>query len=100
MRRIHVFVIGILLGLIGPLIGLYIYGSLVVDQLSLSNFDEFMEHTKSTNVESKVLSFSLLFNLLLFFIFINIKKWFDATRGIILASLIWAVPIIYYLFFS
>ena len=98
MRRIHTFVIGIIAGLVGPIIGLYLYGILIAKQIDIGGFDEFIEYAKSSHVESKVLSFSMLFNLALFFLFINIEKWFDASRGIIFSSLIWAVPIVYYIF--
>ncbi len=98
MRRIHTLIIGIVAGLIGPIIGLYLYGSLIANQLDIGDFNEFIEYAKSTHVEGKVLSFSMLFNLMLFFVFVNIKKWFDASRGVILASLIWAVPIVCYIF--
>ena len=96
MRRIHTFIIGIVAGLIGPIIGLYLYGMLIAHQVDIDGFQAFIDYAKSTSVEGKVLSFSMIFNLILFFIFINIKKWFDASRGVILSSLIWAVPIVYY----
>ena len=96
MRRIHTFIIGIIAGLIGPIIGLYLYGLLIANQIGIGGFSEFIEYAKATHVEGKVLSFSMIFNLILFFIFINIERWFDASRGVILSSLIWAVPIIYY----
>ena len=99
MRRIHAFIIGIVCGLIGPLIGLFLYGTLIANQLEIGNFSEFVQYAKTTGTEAKVLSFSMLFNLILFFIFINIPAWFDASRGVILASLIWAGPILYYIFF-
>ena len=96
MRRIHTFLIGIVAGLIGPIIGLYLYGMMIAQQVDIDGFQEFIEYAKSTHVEGKVLSFSMIFNLILFFVFINIEKWFDASRGVIFSSLIWAVPIVYY----
>ncbi len=87
--------IGFSLGAVAPviLIGLFI----LVKQHELpDNYLNVMLHSKS--VMSPMLSLGVIANLFVFFIFVQ-KNYMNASRGVILATFIWAIPIMYTKFF-
>ena len=85
--------LGLVIGLLGPVLGFYIYYQLVfADHVSLAGFIKFV-HTPETL--SKVISLSVLLNLPLFFWFIH--KRLDRTARSVLAATFVYVAIIAYL---
>lgn len=82
---------GIILGLIAPVIGFYLY------KLSFFNyFDtiQFYNHLLSSNLLAPMISICLIFNAAAFFYFIQRDKLLT-SRGIILATFIYGAAIVY-----
>ena len=92
--------IGVLVGLIGGVIGFLIYGT----YYSISHNVEFTDFVNRVFLGNKILrapilSLSILFNLIPFYLFLN-KKYYKGARGIMLSIFIYAIVIVYYRFFS
>lgn len=88
--------VGLALGILGPFIGFYIYSLIKFPQYSFSWYLEFFMSVEV--YQSSIMSLSLLFNLLLFFVFIytNTNR---AARGVLMATLIFAPFVVYFRFF-
>jgi hypothetical protein len=91
--------VGVVAGLIGGVIGFIIYGL----YYSYSHNIDFMDFVNRVFLGNKILrapilSLSILFNLLPFYIFLN-KKYYKGARGIMLSIFIYAIAIVYYRFF-
>jgi hypothetical protein len=87
--------IGICIGLIAPIIGFFFF------KWSFFNYFDntgFFNHLLSNNLLSSVISISLICNAAVFFFTIN-RNWLYAGRGIILATFIYGVLIVYLKFF-
>jgi hypothetical protein len=83
--------LGLVLGLIGPLIGLVIIWQLLFQSYG---FKEFVEAIRTENrLIAKVGSLSLLVNAITFFIYINTHKDYTA-KGIFIITLIYGVGIL------
>ncbi len=95
MRKIkdHIL-IGILLGLIGPLAGAYAF---YLFEFSETNFIEFMDMAVSKKLLSPLLSLCAVINLGVFYLFLNAEKYYIA-RGIILSTLIYGLVIVLFKF--
>ncbi len=74
--------LGVILGLILPVLSFYIIYLLLSGSLNLVDY---FEKIKSTNVFTKLLSLAVLPNLLLFFIFIWLN-YLKSARGIVGAT--------------
>lgn len=91
---------GTLIGLAGGLVGFIIYGfyysiahpvtfGVFVNKVFLGN----------TILRAPILSLSILFNLVPFYLFLN-RKMYQGARGVLAAIFIYAIFIVYYRFFS
>ncbi len=78
--------IGIVLGLITPLFGVYVF--YLTQHLSY-DFRQFLELTFKYNFFSQILSVGVIANLLVFFLFINTNNYKSAS-GVIWATFIYA----------
>ncbi len=86
--------IGLVLGLVFPLLGIYIF--YLVNDFKMS-FDLFVTQAVEMHLTSKILSLGVLANLAIFFISIGLKL--DKTaRGVIGATLIYAGVILIFRF--
>ena len=82
--------LGFCCGLIGPLIGGYLYYLMLFRQMGINEF--FQTMIKSGSV-AQVISLAAVFNLIVFFIFIWLK--FDkSARGVILATFLYVLSVI------
>jgi len=93
-------VIGLVVGLIGGLIGFIIYGL----YYSFSHHVDLLDFVNRVFLGNKILrapilSLSILFNLLPFYLFLN-KKYYQGARGVMLSIFVYAIAIVYYRFFS
>jgi len=83
--------LGLILGLIGPILGLVVIYFLKFSSISFSDFlDEFFNNNK---LITSIGSLSLLANVILFTIFVNTRR--DKTaRGIFLVTLVFGIAIL------
>lgn len=87
--------LGFTFGIIAPPIFIVLFVLLKQDELP-SDYLNIALHSKS--ILSPLLSLGLIANLFVFFIFVQ-KNYMNASRGVILSTFIWAIPIIYTKFF-
>ncbi len=88
--------VGIICGIIGPIIGFFIYYLMQFsDVKSFSGF--FQMFLTRTDLQSKILSLCLIFNLVLFFVFLKFD-FRSAALGILYATFGY-IPIVLYLKF-
>ena len=92
--------VGVTIGLLGGCIGFIFYGL----YYSYSHHVDFMDFVNRVFLGNKILrapilSISILFNLLPFYILLN-KKYYRGARGVMLSIFIYAIAIVYYRFFS
>jgi hypothetical protein len=83
--------LGLILGLIGPILGLVVIYFLKFSSVTFSDFlDEFFNNNK---LITSIGSLSLLANVILFTIFVNTRR--DKTaRGIFLVTLVFGIAIL------
>ncbi len=89
---------GIILGLIGPWIGFLLYGLYYGNKFRVSLYyfvDAVFLGTRG--YQSPIATLSLLFNLLLFLLYLRLD-WEEGARGILMGTFIY-VPIVVFLFF-
>lgn len=86
--------VGLIVGIILPMLGLLILYFFDSSYHSLKNF---ILMSYRLGVMSNILSISLLANLAGFYFFLN-KEWYYAVRGIILSVLTWGLVILYFRF--
>jgi hypothetical protein len=89
--RINNPIIGLLLGLVGPLIGALIMKYLWFRSDELADYVTRLSIGK--DITFKVLSLSQLVNLAPF-IYFNSKRWDNAARGVFIATMLWVVFIV------
>ena len=89
--------LGLVPGIIGPFLGFYVYYQIQFsDTLSLHKFIRFVS---TPDLLSKVMSLSVLMNLPIFFIFIQLK--YDlAARAVLGATFVYGAIIAYFKFFG
>ena len=83
---------GIIAGLVVPTLFIYLFSLALHSESNLGNV---LYHYYSVGKISSLLSLSLLCNLAVFFILYRMKLEM-APRGVILATLIWGIAIIYF----
>lgn len=86
---------GLFLGVLVPAITVLLFYLVKHPAKSLY---EFIDLVTRANIMSPILSLCALPNLGLFYLFIN-KKWWLSARGILLATLVWAVLVFIVKFF-
>jgi H+/Cl- antiporter ClcA len=84
------FWLGFLLGLLGPLLGIFFF---YVMKFTDYTFIEYLKMVKYPSVLSPLLSFGAIVNLFFFFPFIW-NDYYNAARGVIGATFIYAIPIL------
>lgn len=84
-------IVGFILGLIGPVIGLFIMKFIWFRHDSISEYSNMLIHTKDTMF--KIFSLSMLVNLAPF-IFFNSKRHDHAARGVFIATMLYVVFIV------
>lgn len=95
MERFDKFLAGFICGLIGPFVGLIIYWQLNFRLMTLTGFLETV--TKPSSI-APLISLCLLGNLIFFYLFLN-REMMHATRGVIGATLLYGLVMIYFKFF-
>ena len=92
--------VGVLVGLAGGFIGFLIYG-LYYSFSHHIDLTDFVNRVFLGNkiLRAPILSLSILFNIIPFYILLN-KKYYKGARGVMLSVFIFAIAIVYYRFFS
>ncbi len=94
-KTFNSIIAGIVVGLIAPIITMYIFYSF--QNNFYGDFDKYIKTIIQIKVISKVLSLSILGNLAVFYIFIHSNRYFSA-RGVIYATLIYAITMLLFMF--
>jgi ABC-type spermidine/putrescine transport system permease subunit II len=87
--------IGFAAGLVGPIVGIFAFYLMKINEVTPEVYWQ-MLHNKI--FLSPMLSFGCIMNLVIFFLFLR-KDFYNSARGVIFATFIWAIPIIYTKFF-
>ena len=97
-NKLNTFAAGMIVGLIGPVIGFFLYG-LYFCYRFLTSMSYFVTDVffGTKPYQSPIATLSLLFNLGLFFLFLKLN-WERGAQGILGATFVY-VPIIVFLFF-
>lgn len=82
--------LGIIMGLVVPAVGFLVF---YMSSFSKVTFSYFVEYAIQIAAISKILSLSLLPNLLVFFLYIW-KNYYLTARGILMSTFIWTFAII------
>ena len=82
--------IGVIVGLLLPVLGAYGYNLYMFKTL---NFLEFIEHIVSVNRITQLISLSVIVNLAAFYIFLQ-KKFYFSARGVIGATLLYTLAVL------
>jgi hypothetical protein len=92
--------LGILVGVFSPLIGFFIYGALWAWHFA-KPFNYFLNDVflGIPSFRSSILTLSLVFNLVPFFIFVRTNRN-KTARGVLLAVFLYIPLVVYYRFFS
>ncbi len=88
------FITGLIPALFCPLLA---FGFFYLFEMNHLTFPEYMKRMLIPSIIAKILSFGCIVNLILFFLFIS-RDHMNAARGVIAATMIWAIPIIYFKF--
>lgn len=83
------FWIGLIPGMICPLLAFVFFYLLQIGDISFINY---VRSVQSPELLSKIISFGCVINLGVFFLFIN-RNYYNASRGVIGATLLWGIPI-------
>ncbi|HZH88916.1 MAG TPA: hypothetical protein VFD78_07015 [Chitinophagaceae bacterium] len=93
------FIIGLIAGLIMPLIGILFVWLIMYADYPLSEVMKFFvsfDIPRYMTTSSKLISLGMIANLIPFYYFLN-KKRYENTRGVILASFIYLILVLLYL---
>ena len=82
--------LGIIMGLIVPAMGFILF---YLSSFTKVPFTYFVQHAIEIQTVSKILSLSLLPNLLVFFLYIW-KNYYLTARGILMSTIIWTFSIV------
>jgi len=88
--------IGLIPGLLVPMISFFVFSIFKSKTIHIILYIKFV---MSFSVLSKILSLCVIPNLAVFYFFIN-KEFYYSARGVILATLIWAIFIVIILYFT
>lgn len=91
MLRSDSKLLGFLLGLVLPVVGIFLFWAIAPRPGGLSSIMVLTEHP---TVISAIISIGLLANLPAFFFFYR-KQWDESARGVIMATFLYAIPIVY-----
>lgn len=82
--------LGTILGLIVPAMGFVIFYILSFSKVP---FSYYVRHSIEITVMSKILSLTLLPNLLVFFLYLR-KNYYLTARGILLSTILWTAAVV------
>ena len=85
---------GFIIGLIAPLFGFYFFNLIFFHYWSIP---QFINHVLELNVIAPVLSLSIIFNGAVFFLFLRLETEYSA-RGVLLATMLYGIAVIYFKF--
>jgi hypothetical protein len=92
--------VGALLGIVGGMVGFAIYGVYYTSTHPIDFLGFVNKVFIGTPVlRSPILSLSILFNLLPFYLLLN-RKYYQGARGVMLSIFLYAILIVYFRFFS
>jgi len=91
MLRSDSKLLGFLIGLVLPLVGIMLFWTVAPRPGGLNDIRALADHP---DVVSAVISIGLLANLPAFFLFYR-RKWDESARGVIMATFLYAIPIVY-----
>jgi hypothetical protein len=91
MLRSDSKLLGFLIGLVLPLVGIFLFWTVAPRPGGLNDIRALADHP---DVVSAVISIGLLANLPAFFFFYR-RKWDESARGVIMATFLYAIPIVY-----
>jgi hypothetical protein len=86
---------GLIPGLIVPILAIFLFYIAKFNDLT---FEAYFNYIKSPGILSPILSLGIVFNLVVFYLFIN-RNYNRAARGVILATILYGIPIIIAKFF-
>lgn len=92
--------LGLILGIVFPCIGLLVLYWLQWTDLSFSQYVGKFTNTNSSlgmKAASKLISLSIIFNLIPFYFFLN-KKAMQTVKGVVIASALALLLVVFYLF--
>lgn len=87
--------LGIVLGLLAPMLTMYIYYYVNFSHIAISKF---IEHLFAVHIQASLPSLCVVSNLLVFFIFIWSEKYLSA-RGVLLSTFLYGGLVVYLKFF-
>lgn len=99
-RRWDLSAVGMLVGLLFPMLGLLFLYYFLFSDYDFSRYLKMftnLQEKRDVNNASKMLSLSIIANLIPFYFFLN-KKMYQVTKGIIFASLLYGILIFMYKF--
>jgi len=100
-KRYNSAIPGLALGIIFPLLGIALLYFVRYDDYSFAYYLKMFSPVDSSPMRlsnaSKVVSLSLIGQLIPFYYFLN-RKAYLTTKGIIMASILWGLLVIFYLF--
>lgn len=85
------FWVGLIPGVFCPLLAFVFFYLLQIGDIS---FTGYIRSVQSPELVSKIISFGCIVNLGVFFLFIN-RNYYNASRGVIGATMLWALPIVW-----
>lgn len=91
MGRSDSKLLGFLIGLVLPVVGVLLFWTVAPRPGGLTDIMALTEHP---SVISAIISIGLLANLPAFFFFYR-KQWDESARGVIMATFLYAIPIVY-----
>ena len=93
-RRLDHPALGVLIGIIAPLLGCFVYYFVQSAEMHGLAVDTYMDMLKEKKILSMILSWSLLANLAVFSLFNRFDK-LRLAQGVVMATLLYGILIIY-----
>ncbi|MEZ4722881.1 MAG: hypothetical protein R2813_13490 [Flavobacteriales bacterium] len=88
----HLYV-GFAFGMIGPVLGFMLFYLIMFNHKPFSGFLQMILNNSDTH--AGIISVSLVFNLIFFFIALR-NDWYNAARGVIMAMFVYAPFVVYF----
>ena len=91
-KRTDSVLVGTIIGLITPMLALFIFYLVKYSHLSFTQF--YTEILLANNIVTPVISLCVISNLFVFFIFLWTNRYYNA-RGVLLATIVYAGYVVY-----
>ncbi len=88
--KLDTVIIGLITGILVPVIGLFVFYFFSFDTLSIS---EFLDHIIRIHRIPQLISLSVIANLGVFYIFIY-KKFYYSARGVIMSTFLYTIVVL------